>query len=674
MATSALSAPPPPTPPPTSTPPHSADRQPQGRSFAGRVWRLLVGIKDGLVLVLLLLFFSLLFAALSFRPSPAAVRDGALLLELEGVVVEEATPFDPITALFAGGAIPTREYEVRDLVDAIDGAASDERIEAIALDLSLFMGGGQVHMDEIASALDRFRAADKPVIAYSLVYTDDAIMLASHASEVWVDPLGGALLQGPGGERLYFGELFERYGITANVYRVGTYKSAVEPFILSSMSPEARENAQAIYAGLWEEWLADVARARPAAQLERVAQDLPAVIAENGGDLARAALAAGLVDKIGTRTQWGARVAEVVGVDELEEKPGSFVNTGYDTWLAAIGPERVGGSDFFADGRPIGIVTVAGEIVDGEAGPGAAGAERIARLLDDALDRDLAALVVRIDSPGGTVTGGETIRQAILRHKAKGTPVVVSMANVAASGGYWIATPADRIFAEPATLTGSIGVFAVLPSFEELLGQYGVNSDGVRTTPFSGQPDLLAGLTPETDAVLQAGVEGTYARFLRLVARSRNMTVARADELGQGRVWTGGAARQLGLVDQFGGLDEAVNWGAAKAGLKEGGFHPVYLESPIDPFVAMLGEAFGGGQAGAPAGGGDMFAVLARGEREAQLRFLGEVERVFSFAGVQARCLECLPAMQAAPRPATRSEMPSPALAALLRLVGAAPH
>lgn len=662
MATSALSAPPAP------------ERKPEGRSFAGRIWRLLVGIKDGLVLILLLLFFALLFAALSFRPSPAAVRDGALLLELEGVIVEEASPFDPFAALI-GGALPTREYEVRDLVDAIDQAAGDERIEAIALDLSMFLGGGQVHMEEIASALDRFRGADKPVFAYSLVYNDDSMMLAAHASEVWVDPLGAAVIQGPGGERLYFGELFERYGITANVYRVGTYKSAVEPFLLSGMSPEARENAEAIYSGLWEEWRADVARARPGARLERAAQELPALIAENGGNLARAALAAGLADRIGTRTQWGARVAETVGADELGETPGSFVNTGYDTWLTAIAPERAGGSDFAAAGRPIGIVTVAGEIVDGEAGPGSAGGDRIAKLLDDALDRDLAALVVRIDSPGGTVTGGEVIRRAILRHKAQGTPVVVSMANVAASGGYWVATPADRIFAEPATLTGSIGVFAVLPSFEELLSRYGVNSDGVRTTPLSGQPDLLAGLTPETNAVLQASVEGYYARFISLVARSREMTRARADELGQGRVWAGGAARQLGLVDQFGGLDEAIRWGAARAGLEEGGFHPVYLESEADRFAAMLGEMLGSGSARTPArGGGDVFAVLARGEREASARFLAEIERIFSRAGVQARCLECLPAMPAASSQPARAEAQSPALAALSRLVGAGPR
>src|SRR5690606_1458827 len=210
--------------------------------------------------------------------------------------------------------------------------------------------------------------------------------------------------------------------------------------------------------------------------------------------------------------------------------------------------------------KPIGVVTIAGEIVDGRSGPGVAGGERIAELLDNALQRDLAGLVVRVDSPGGTVTAAEEIRRALLRHKAKRIPVAVSMANVAASGGYWVATPADRIFAEPETITGSIGVFSVIPTFENTLARYGVTTDGVRTTPLSGQPDLAAGFTPETDAVLQATVEDIYRRFVGMVAEARGKSPAEIDGIAQGRVWDGGTARQIGLVDQFGGLDAALEW------------------------------------------------------------------------------------------------------------------
>ncbi len=631
-------------------------------SFAGKVWRLLVGIKDGLVLILLLAFFSLLFAALSFRPTPAAVREGALLLTLDGTVVEEVAPIDPFDALISG-TVPVREYAARDLVAAIDQAAGDERIKAIALDLTTFLGGGQVHLSAIGAALDRFRAADKPVFAYAVAYADDSLLLAAHASEVWIDPMGGAFLLGPGGENLYFAGLLERFGINAHVYRVGTYKSAVEPFLDTGMSPEARVNSEAIYDSLWDEWRAEFRRGRPEANITGVTQDLPAQIAANGGDLARTALAAGLADRIGTRVEWGTRIAQAVGADEFDEAPGAFANTDFTTWTAAVGPELPGARGA-GTGRAIGVVTVAGEIIDGEAGPGSAGAERIAALLDAALADDLAALVVRVDSPGGTVTGSETIRQAILRHKAGNTPVVVSMGNVAASGGYWIATPADRIFAEPDTLTGSIGVFAVIPTFEEILADYGVTTDGVRTTPLSGQPDLLAGFTPEIEAVLQASVEAQYGRFVGLVAASRGISRERADQLGQGRVWTGGAARQLGLVDQFGGLEEAIQYAAAQAQLDEGEWYARYLDSEQQALPAMLAQLLvpqerAGAAARARAGGRDLVALLARGEQQPAARLLAQFSRIFALSGVQAQCLECLPALPAGTAPAPAVAAPA---------------
>jgi len=630
-------------------------------SFAGKVWRLLVGIKDALVLLLLLLFFSALFAALSFRPSAAPVREGALLLDLGGFVVEEPAVLDPMEVLLSG-TLPVREFAARDLIAAIDGAAGDERIEAVALDLTAFLGGGQVSLSEIGAALDRFRAAGKPVFAYSIAYSDDAMLLAAHASEVWVDPMGATFLRGPGGAQLYYADLLDRFGITAHVYRVGTYKSAVEPYLRDSMSPEARENYETIYSSLWEEWRADVTQARSKANIQRATQDLPALIAEANGDLARAAMAAGLADRIGTRIEWGERIAEEVGEDLLDDAPGTFAMTEYDPWLAEIGPPGSGGPAFVGTGRAIGVVTVAGTIVDGDAGPGTAGADRIAALLDDARNADLAALVVRIDSPGGTVTGSETIRRAILRHKANKIPIVVSMGNVAASGGYWVATTGDRIFAEPETLTGSIGVFAVIPSFEDLLTEYGVNSDGVRTTPLSGQPDILSGFTPEADLMLQAGVEGSYARFLDLVASSRSVSRQRADELGQGRVWTGGAARQLGLVDQFGDLDAAIEWAAAQAKLKEGEWHPRYLQSESAALPAMLAQFLGVG-AEAPAQGHDAVAHFARGEQQLTARILADLSGMLAAPGVQARCLACVTALPA--RPAT--DLPAAHASSLLR-------
>ena len=608
-------------------------------NFARKVWHLLVAIKDGLSLVFLLLFFWALFAVLNSRPSPAAVREGALLLELSGTVVEEVQQVPPLETLLLGSAVPTRQFAAREVVEAIDEGAKDERVKAIALDLSSFLGGGHVHMQEIGEALDRFRAADKPVLAYAVAYSDDSMLLAAHASEVWVDPMGGAAILGPGGERAYYAGLLDRFNVNAHVYRVGTYKSAVEPYIRSDMSPEARENAEALYGSLWQEWQANVKRARPAANLELVTQDVAGWIEASGGNLAQATLAAGLADKIGDRVEWGKRVAEIAGDDEWDDSPGAFASTDFDTWQADI--ESGDGVRSLTGGpKRIGVITIAGEISDGTAGPGSAGADRIVELLDEALEDDLAALVVRVDSPGGTVTGSEAIRRAILRHKASGIPIAVSMGNVAASGGYWVATPADRIFAEPETITGSIGIFGVIPTFEGLLADYGVTTDGVKTTPLSGQPDLLAGFTPETEALLQSTLEYEYGRFLSLVANSRKISRERADELGQGRVWDGGSARQLGLVDQFGDLQAALEWAATEAGLDEDGWEPRYLAGTPDPFDAFLAGLLGGDdtQAERPR---DVMSFFAARQDRAGERLLADLERLLDMRGLQARCLEC---------------------------------
>ncbi|WP_340587211.1 signal peptide peptidase SppA [Erythrobacter alti] len=618
--------------------------------FASKVWRLLVGIKDALALLFLLLFFGLLFAALSARPNAGVVRDGALLLDIDGVVVEEVSPIDPLQALISQ-TVPIREYASRDLVRVIDAAAADERIEALALDLTGFLGGGAVHMQEVAGSLARFKAAGKPIYSYGVAYGDDALLLAAHSDEIWVDPMGGIAITGPGGQNLYYAAALDRFNITANVYRVGTYKSAVEPYTQAGMSPEARENLSQLLATLWQEWRAQVSAARPNADIELVTSDVEGWLAASNNDLAEAALAAGLADRIGTRVEWGERIAQVVGEDRWNDDPGRFAATEFDPFLADV----EGGLDL-GDGKRIGVVTIAGEISDGDAGPGSAGAERIAKLLDDALDDDLAALVVRVDSPGGTVTGSETIRRAILRHRDAGIPIAVSMGNYAASGGYWVATPAHRIFAEPETLTGSIGVFVVFPSFDELLAEYGITSDGVRTTGLSGQPDLLGGLTPEVDAVLQGSVESTYARFLGLVSEARGISLERADELGQGRVWDGGAARQLGLVDQFGDLDAAISWAAARAELDEGEYDVRYLGDDAPQYgslFAQLMSADSGEGNSSDGRGHDIAATFARAEMARLARVLDDVDTLMGSEGVQARCMECaiLPANAAtAPR------------------------
>ncbi|MEL7518229.1 MAG: signal peptide peptidase SppA [Pseudomonadota bacterium] len=602
-------------------------------AFVGKVWKFLVGIKDALVLIFMLLFFTVLFSVLSASPSPAQVREGALYIDLTGFVVEERSVVPPLAAIVNQGNTPT-QHQSRDIVRALDAAASDDRIKAVVMDLTTFVGGGQVHMQEIAEAMDRVRKTEKPVLTYALAYGDDHMHLASHASEVWVDPLGGAVIAGPGGSFLFYAELLERFDVKAKVYRVGEFKSAVEPYLLNEMSPAARENLESLYGALWEEWKANVKKGRPEAQIDPILRDPVTWIQTARGDTANASLSSGLVDKIGTPVEFGERVAEIVGADEWSEDPGAYAKTELPAYLADKPAPT--------SGKAIAVVTVAGEIVDGNAGPGRAGGSRIARLLDKALNDDVAGLVVRVNSPGGSVLASEKIRRAIERYRAKDIPVAVSFANVAASGGYWVATAGDRIFAQPETVTGSIGVFAVLPTFEDAVANLGVNADAVRTTPLSGQPDVIGGFTPEMDAVLQAGVEDTYRDFLGIVSEARGMPADEVDRIAQGRVWDGGTARQIKLVDQFGGMPEALAWVAEKAELEEGSWHTRYLVEPIDGTQAFIQQFLTNGAAAeAPQPAVDLFAMAAASRNRGLNQILSDIDRLSGEAGVQAYCLEC---------------------------------
>ena len=602
-------------------------------SFLGKVWRFLVGIKDALVLIFMLLFFTTLFAILSSSPSPATVREGALTINLSGYVVEERATIPPLAALVNQGSAPM-QHEARDIVRALDAAVSDDRIKAVVLDLSTFIGGGQVHMQEIAEAMGRVREAEKPVLTFAIAYGDDHLHLASHASEVWVDPLGGAMPVGPGGSVLFYAELLDRLNIKAKVYRVGEFKSAVEPYLLTSMSPQSRQNLEGLYGALWEEWKANVKKARPDAQIDTVLRSQADWVEEYNGDMAEASLGAGLVDTIGDQVAFGKRVAELVGEDEWNEEPGAYAQTEIGAFLAAHPAPT--------SGKTIAVVRVSGEIVDGNAGPGRAGGSRIERLLDKALKDDVAGLVVRVNSPGGSVLASEQIRRAIERYREKDIPVAISFANVAASGGYWVATAGDRIFAQPESVTGSIGVFAVLPTFEDAAREIGVTSDAVRTTPLSGQPDVIAGFNPEIDRILQSSVSDVYADFIGIVSKARGMPADAVDRIAQGRVWDGGTARQINLVDQFGGMPEALAWVAGEAGLEEGAWHARYLAEAPSGTDALIRQFMTSATSQTePQPGADMFALAAQDRLRTVARITSDIERLSGQKGIQAYCVQC---------------------------------
>jgi protease-4 len=594
--------------------------------FVRAIWKLLVGIKDALVLILMLLFFGGLYATLSARPAP--IKAGVLDLNLNGAVVEQ-----PARAEWSDVASGNRlgEYRLRDLVQALDKARDDSRVKAVALDLDGFTGGGQTAIGDLADAVRRVRAAGKPVIAYGVGYTDDSYQLASAASEIWLNPLGAVLIAGPGGSNLYYKGLLDKLGVTANVYRVGTYKSAVEPFIRNDMSPAAKENYQALDQAELESWRQRVKQARPKANIDLFLSNMTGAVAAAGGDMAKAALANGLVDRIGSRREFEQRLADLGGKGETEGL--GFARIKLGSYVSDVVDENPGG--------PIGVVTIAGMIVDGKAGPGTAGGDTIADEIEDGIQKGIKALVVRVDSPGGSVLASERIRQTLLAAKAKKIPVVVSMGNVAASGGYWVSTPADFIYAEPSTITGSIGVFGIIPSFQGTLQKLGIGADGVKTTPLSGEPDLFKGPSPAANQLIQAGVNSMYGRFLGIVAASRHKTPQQIDQIAQGRVWSGGMAHQLGLVDAFGGIDDAVAKAAQLANL--GDERRVRYLEPPKTFKQELIEALASEQRDDSAAPQDAFASLARAPQQQLAEMLTEVSSIMKGPSIQARCLECPP-------------------------------
>ena len=598
--------------------------------FVRASWKIIVAVKDGLVLILLLLFFSALYMLLSAGPNPGTVRDGALLLTLDGVISEQPAEVDPIAALTAGSA-PVGEIRQRDIVRALKLATTDDRVKAVVLDMDRFMGGGQVSLAAIGDSIDAVKKSGKPVYTFATAYTDDSYQLAAHASQIWMDPLGGAILTGPGGSRPYYKGLLDRLGVKANIYRVGTYKSAVEPYMRSDQSPEAAAAMTELYGEIWANWKADVGKARPQAQIEQLLSDPAGSVEGAKGNLSELALSTKLVDRLGDRMAFAKFLTGKYGAAP-SKKTGEFAATKMDALLASYSQDSGGGA--------IGVVTVAGTIVDGEGGPGTAAGDTVSGLIYEALDKkNLKALVVRVDSPGGSVLASEKIRLAIASAKAKKIPVVVSMANLAASGGYWISLPADVIFAEPSTITGSIGIFGVIPSAEAGLAKIGVNADGVKTTPLSGEPDVLGGFSPEFDRVAQSAIENGYRDFVTRVATARKKTLEQVDAIAQGKVWAGGTARQIGLVDRYGGLDDALVEAAKRAGLKAGDWHPVYIE----PQSSFAGTLLGGlmpkrASVVAPM---DIFAHAAWQQQLFVQRIAADLDMLTGVKGVQARCLEC---------------------------------
>lgn len=616
--------------------------------FLRYVWKFLVGVKDALALLFLLIFFGFLVLLFAQFSGPAAPSDGAALrIGLDGALVDQATPGSPVALLTGQSLAP--EIEVGSVLKAIHTAKSDKAISSIVLDLDAFAGGGPANLQAVGNALDDFRKSGKKVSAFATTYTDGSYYLAAHADDIALSPIGAVYIRGYGGSGLYYKQLLDRLKVDVEVFRVGKYKSFVEPFTRTSSSPEAKQADQQLADDLWHSYVTDIDSHRRGVSLDPLIAGWAEAVRASNGTQAELAQRTGLVDRIATRRQFTEGLRQALGDNRDEKASDNYNYIDFEDYLSLRTP-------LITRGDGVGVLHVSGTIVDGWSPVGEAGADTISGLIDQAAnDSNVKALVVRIDSPGGSVTASEQIREALVALRSKGIPVVASFGPVAASGGYWISTAAEYVVAQPTTITGSIGVFGVLPTFERTLAAVGVTSDGVGTTPFSGQPDPVGGLNADTRIVLQRSVEDTYRRFLQLVSAARGLPADRTEALAEGRVWSGTRAKDLGLVDSFGDLDAAIAEAARRAKL---GPNPRII--PVEgetSFLWGVAQRFLSSSAVAVTPR-DPFAA-ARQTAQAQLSGqIGAALQISNGAGLQARCLPCAPYGVATGRTANTDALP----------------
>jgi protease-4 len=555
----------------------------------GAIWTGVDGIRKVLHLLLLLFIFSIVIAAMS-AATPKLPSQAALVIRPVGELVEqlEGNPYDRAVAEMLGEARP--QTLVQDIVDGLRFAKDDTRIKAVVIYLDGVGGGGLSKLQRIGDALVDFRESGKPVIAAADSYGQSAYYIAAHADEVYLNPEGLLLFRGYGVYLNYFKEAIDKLKIDWNVFRVGTYKSAVEPFTRNDMSDEDRAAMTRLIDQLWAAYRADVLEARnlePGVFDDLVGNFIERIRAADGS-IADVAVQTGFIDELMTREQVGSRVAELAGADP--DSIDYYNAAPLDDYLAQV--RMVRGEEPSDDN--VAVIVAAGEILDGSQPPGTIGGDSIAELLRQArTDDSVKAVVLRVDSPGGSAFASEIIRNEMILLKEGGKPVVASMGSVAASGGYWISMAADRIYASPTTITGSIGIFGMFPTFQRSLAHLGIGTDGVGTTRWSGELRLDRAMSEDAKELFQVVIEDGYDDFVSRVAFHRDLQEAEVDRLAQGQVWTGSQAAEFGLIDEFGDLDDAIVTAAELAGLEVGEYGRKFLEQELTPTEELLLQLLG---------------------------------------------------------------------------------
>ena len=557
-----------------------------------RIWRLIV-ILQKTVLAIFILLPLLVFGGIWLtKPQPEVEKDVALVWAPQGMLVENLE-LDFEQALrdeFMGEERPVTL--VRDLVEALDQAATDPRIKVLFLKVDDIDYVGMAQLEELGAAIKRFKLSGKPVFTHAAEFSQSEYYLAAHADEVFLDPLGGIWIDGFGVYQKYYAEALDKLNIDMHIFRVGTYKSAVEPFIRNDMSEAAKTANREWLSTLWKVYQQGIVESRELANaaVDTYANQFAQQLVELRGNAAQLALNAGLVDKLMTREEMRARVSQEVGRDD---EHGSFRQLSHREYLWVVRSEKQDDEPVLEKGK-VALIVAEGALTDGYMGQGTVSGEDLAWYVDEARrDKNVKAIVLRIDSPGGSVTASEAVRREIQLAKRDGKPVVASMSSVAASGGYWIAMDADQIWAQAATVTGSIGVFGVMLNLTRPLQKLGIYTDGVGTTDMSGSMRLDRPLSPQVAAAVQASVENYYQVFVQSVAKARGLSESSAERVAQGRVWSGADAKRLGLVDQMGGLKAAADAAAKLAGLEPGNYDLIPSQAPMDWRMLLL-DSFSG--------------------------------------------------------------------------------
>lgn len=572
--------------------------------YTGKIFAALRNLLFNMLLLLILVSIAIALIPGEGRFIPP---NSVLRLDISGNIVEERRIISALEKLFGDSVdpdAPEPETALQDILDVIDTAATDDRIAVLLLNLKHLDNAGLNQLQAIGQALDTFKATGKPVVAAEDYYSQAQYYLASHADKIIVNPMGGVDIHGLGVYRLYFREALDKLSVNYNIFKVGTYKSALEPFTRDNMSPEDREQNQQWLSALWQVYTDDILAERGLSQeiLENYTDNITAALAETGGNTAQLAQKTGLVDHIWTRPQITSYLTSLTKTTEEKLHTISSLDY-YDIVQPSFGQTA-------SENGKIGLIVAEGTILPGKQPPGFIGGDSLAELMKKAKEDDkIKALVLRINSGGGSAFAAEVIRQEILELKKKGKPVVVSMGTVAASGGYWIAADANQIWASDTTITGSIGIFGAIPTFEKTLASLGIYSDGTGTTPLSSGLDLTQPLPEQLKGAIQQAIAYNYDQFLDIVAAGRKMAKARVGELAEGKVYDGKSAQALGLVDKLGNLDEAIEAAADLAGIKE--YETEYI-SPPESMKEQLLQFFAAAMPSLPSDKAANFPIVSR--------------------------------------------------------------